>query len=102
MDMLACLWIAVDYEGRAYVYRELHVPDLIISEACERIKLKNGDDNITLTYAPSDLWSRSQETGRSRAEIFTENGLPLVQVKAGRIVCCAGIFKGGTFGRGQH
>lgn len=85
MDMLACLWIAVDYEGRAYVYKELHVPDLIISEACERIKLKSGDDDITLTYAPSDLWSRSQETGRSRAEIFAENGLPLVQVKAGRI-----------------
>lgn len=85
MDMLACLWIAVDYEGNAYVYKELNVPDLIISAACERIGLKNGDDEIACTYAPSDLWSRSQETGRSRAEIFSENGLPLVEVKAGRI-----------------
>lgn len=85
MDMLACLWIAVDYEGKAYVYKELHIPDLIISEACERIRLKNGDDVIACTYAPCDLWSRSQETGRSRAEIFAENGLPLVEVKAGRI-----------------
>lgn len=84
LDRLACLWIAVDERGRAYVYDELCVSDLIVSEAAERILLHRGD-GVFCTYAPSDLWGRSQESGKSRAELFCEAGLPLVKVKSGRI-----------------
>ena len=84
LDMLACLWIAVDEYGQAYVYDELCAPNLIISDAANAILAKR-NERVICTYAPSDLWGRSQETGRSRAEIFAEHGLPLVKVNSKRI-----------------
>ena len=44
LDMFACLWVAVDFEGRAYVYREVQQSGLIVSEAA---KLANAHDFIT-------------------------------------------------------
>lgn len=75
LDMLACLWIAVDYNGKAYVYKELYESGLIISDAARRIHEVNGDNVITMRYAPPDMWNRRQETGKSAADIFIENGL---------------------------
>ena len=75
LDMLACLWIALDYAGKAYVYKELYEPGLIISEAARRIHEVNGEDVISMRYAPPDMWNRRQETGKSAADIFSENGL---------------------------
>lgn len=74
LDMLANLWFTMDTEGNVEVYKELYEPDLIISEAAKRIKQVNGDDRITIKYAPPDLWNRRQETGKSAADIFRENG----------------------------
>lgn len=84
LDRLVCLWVCVNYWGEAYVYDELCVSDLIISDAARAVLAKR-DDRVVCTYAPSDLWGRSQETGKSRAEIFAENGLPLVRVNSKRI-----------------
>lgn len=75
LDMLACLWTALDYNGKAYVYKELYEPGLVISDAARRIHEVNGDDNISMRYAPPDMWNRRQETGKSAADIFMENGL---------------------------
>ena len=76
LDRLACLWIAVAPDGRAYVYRELCRSSLSISQAAEAIleHTPKGED-IYATLAPPDLWSRSQESGRSRALLFGEYGL---------------------------
>ena len=38
LDMLAGYWIALDWAGRAYVYRELYESGLIMSEAARRIR----------------------------------------------------------------
>ena len=84
LDRLACLWIALDGMGRAYVYDELCVSNLIVSEAARRILSHNGDE-VFCTLAPADLWGRSQESGRSRAEIFAACGLVLTMVKSERI-----------------
>ncbi len=76
LDRLAVLWIAVSPEGRAYVYRELCESDLIISEAARRIREATPPEEcIHATLAPPDLFSRAQESGRSRALIFAENGI---------------------------
>ena len=64
LDMEATLWIAIDERGKGYVYKESYVPDLIISEAAKEILKINGKDEITVHYAPPDLWNRRQETGR--------------------------------------
>lgn len=77
LDMLACYWIAVDSMRNCYVYKEYCESNLPISKAAEAIIQHNGDDEIYLTLAPPDLWNRSQETGRSKALIFHENGVTL-------------------------
>lgn len=85
LDMLAVLWIARDTEGNAYVYKEIHQPNLIISEACQKIKEMNNGDKYECIYAPRDLWNRRQETGKSVADIFAENGVNLVQTSVDRV-----------------
>lgn len=85
LDMTAVLWIARDTEGNAYVYKELHKPDLIISEAAEAIKEMNNDEKYECIYAPRDLWNRRQETGKSVADIFAISKMPLVQASVDRI-----------------
>ncbi len=84
LDMLAAYWIALDPNGRAYVYRELYESGLIISEAAQRI-LKMCDEPLYQCFAPPDLWNRRQDTGRSAAEIFSECGLPLTKASNDRV-----------------
>lgn len=85
LDMLACLWFAVDTKGKAYVYKELYEKDLIISEASRRILEVNGDDEYLKIYAPPDLWNRRQETGKSAEDIFLENGVKLTKSNNDRV-----------------
>ena len=80
LDMLACYWVAVDSTRNVYVYRELCESDLPISEAAKKIlEFTPKGEDIYLTFAPPDLWNRSQETGRSKALIFGESGLFLTK-----------------------
>ena len=85
LDMLAVLWFARDTEGNAYVYKELHESDLIVSDAVKKIKEINNGDNYEYIYAPRDLWNRRQETGKSVADIFYENGLMLTKTSVERV-----------------
>ena len=84
LDKLAVLWIARDAEGNAYVYKEIHESNLIISEACKKIKEIN-DEEYEYFYAPRDLWNRRQETGKSVADIFYENGIYLTKTSVDRV-----------------
>jgi hypothetical protein len=80
LDMLACYWVAVDSLRNVYVYKELCESDLPISTAAEKINdFTNTDEDIYCTLAPPDLWNRSQETGKSKALLFSEAGLSLVK-----------------------
>lgn len=80
LDMLACYWIAVDSMRNAYVYKELCESNLPISVAAQKIlEYTSDDEDIYVTLAPPDLWNRSQETGKSKALLFSEAGLDLVK-----------------------
>ncbi len=80
LDRLVCLWVAISPERKVYVYRELCESGVIISEAAEKILAATpADERIWATLAPPDLWARSQESGRSRALLFAEYGLPLTR-----------------------
>jgi phage terminase large subunit len=86
LDMLACLWIAIDTKGTAYIYREAHEPNLIISEAANLIReMTPREEEIEYTYAPPDLWARQRETGKSTAILFAEYGVPLYKSNNSRI-----------------
>ena len=91
LDMLAVHWIWIDEEGYRRVYRELDASDLTISAACAAIREANCGDKIDLYLAPVDLWNRSQESGRSRADIFAENGITLTRSSNNRENGCAAL-----------
>lgn len=84
LDMTAAYWAAVDTAGNIFVYKELYEPNLIISSAAMKI-VKMTKEQIRLTYAPPDLWNRRQETGKSAADIFRENGVTLTKADNDRV-----------------
>ena len=84
LDMCACYWIAMDYKMHIYIYKELYEPDLIVSEAARKINAMT-DENITIDYAPPDLWNRNKDTGKSTADIFAMNNQFLTKADNNRI-----------------
>lgn len=86
LDMFACLWIAVDFDGRCWVYREVGDSDLIVSQAGQlALDCTPANEHIQFTIAPPDMWSTQKDTGRTMAEIFTQCGLGLVKANNSRI-----------------
>lgn len=85
LDMLAAYKIAVDTNGKAYVLSEVYEPNLIISKAAEKVKTLIQDDDISVFYAPPDLYNRRQDTGKSVAEIFAEHGVFLSKSDNNRV-----------------
>jgi len=86
LDMLACYWIATDTQNKAYVYKELYKSNLIISDAAKAIKdMTLSNEKIYMTIAPPDLWNRRQETGKSAAELFFDNGVRLDRTNNERV-----------------
>ena len=84
LDMCAVLWVAAAPNGAYYVYKELHRPDLTISDAAAEILRYTGEEAIYEYLAPPDLWSRQRETGRTTAEIFSESGIFLTKTSNNR------------------
>ncbi len=78
LDMLAYYVIAVSKTREVYVLSEICQSNLIISRACETV-LEREKHQVFTRIAPPDLWGRSQESGKSRADIFMENGLSLTR-----------------------
>lgn len=93
MDMLAAYLIAVDPRGRAYVVSEVYEgrdlgeshPGLIISQAAERLRELAAGTEVYEWLAPPDLWNARQETGRSVADIFAEQGIWLTRTSNDRL-----------------
>lgn len=87
LDMTACLWWAVDEQGRAYIYRELYKPNLNLSGAAKLIlECTPKGEKIDYTVASPDLWNRRQETGLSGMQIMAEAGLKgLIRANDNRI-----------------
>lgn len=88
LDALAWYLIAENARGEAYVLSEIYESNIIISDAAKLIKERLRDLGITKVdehLAPSDMWSRRQETGRSLAEIFYENGIMLHKTSRDRL-----------------
>lgn len=83
LDMLAALFIAVDEEGNAVVYDEIHESNLIVSMACKKILEKS--EGVCMFIAPSDLWSRQKDSGKSIAELFAGGGVYLSRLYSERI-----------------
>ncbi len=85
LDRLACLWIAIAPDGVCYVYREYCESGLPISRAAGEILARTPEgEDIYATLAPPDLWSRSQESGKSKATLFSEYGISFTKTSNDR------------------
>ena len=86
LDMFACLWVAVDFNGRCYVYREFAESRLIVSEAASvALSLTGMEERVEYTIAPPDMWSTQKDTGKTMAQIFAESGLPVIRANNSRV-----------------
>ena len=85
LDRLAVLWIAVAPDGGVFVYREYCESGLPISAAARAItdRTPEGED-IYATLAPPDLFSRTQESGKTKAGIFHEFGVTFTKTSNDR------------------
>ena len=97
-DMLAAYWIAVDFRGNAYAYREIHKPGLYASEAAEIIKSANVDsdgneEHIYQWFAPNDLDNKNNQTGKSTLDILREAGLPFTKVSNRKVDGCVNMHE---------
>ena len=76
LDRLAVLWCAVSPEGDIFVYREYCESSLPIGEAARAITDRTPiNEDIYATLAPPDLFSRGQESGKTKASLFAERGV---------------------------
>ena len=85
LDMLACVWAAVDEAGEVWVYREYQESGLIVSEASERINLLSEGESYSATIAPPDMYNRQKDSGKSMAEIFESCGIKLTRADNRRV-----------------
>lgn len=86
LDMFACLWIACDFDGRYYVYREFNESRLIVSDAARAaITSTPANERIEYTIAPPDMWSTMKDTGKTMAYKFMESGLSIVKANNSRV-----------------
>ena len=81
LDSLAAIWYWADNYGRVRVYRAVRKKNLIVSEAREEILKFTGNEIIEAYYAPPDLWNRRNDTGKSAAQIFYNDGKGILLVK---------------------
>lgn len=84
LDMLAGYWITRSPDGWAYVFRELYQSGLIISQAAQAVRAHTREE-VQDYLAPPDLWHRRQDSGRSAAELFLEQGIALMRAPADRV-----------------
>lgn len=92
LDMLSVKWICIDEKGLGRVYREVDCPDLIVSEAAREIRrywAEEGEPKLVL--GPPDMWNRETSTGKSRFDLFRENGVVLTKSSNDLAAGCAAL-----------
>lgn len=84
--MFACCWFAVDQDGRSWCFREVEKKGLVVQDAAKTaIENTRPRENVVVTYAPPDMWNRQKETGKTLAELYALNGLPIVKSENNRV-----------------
>lgn len=91
LDMFAAHWISINSQNEAQVYREYDKAGTTISEAAGILLSLSEDEEITLFLAPPDLWNRSPETGKSRAQLWAECGVNLTKTSNDFAAGCASM-----------
>jgi hypothetical protein len=75
------LWLAVDEDGRVYVYRELYAAQVGETQQAQRIVEAEAGEQVAVRYADDAMWATRGEL-KSVADVYAENGCHLT--KAGK------------------
>lgn len=81
-DMSAALWFCVLPGRKVICYRELHIPNLLISEFSEMILEMEKFDPPGIRYTrfcPPDFRKRSHKDGETWIDTFFDNGIKLIE-----------------------
>lgn len=85
-DMFAVGWWAVDEDGRSWCIRYFEHKDLVVQDAAAELLAHSlPGENAKITYAPPDMWARMKDSGKTIAELFMLNGVPLVRSDNNRV-----------------
>ena len=84
-----CLWIAIDYDGRAWVYRELSVRGMNVDQiASEIVRLSHGEEYDYSVADPAIFAATGfvdKSGGQTIAETFARNGVIFLPASNRRI-----------------
>ena len=82
----AVYWVAVDYDGDLWVYRELYKVGMTFSQlAREVLRMTPSTEKISYTVFDPAIFSKTPVTGEMGSEIMLKNGLPVLPGMNARI-----------------
>lgn len=86
-DPFVCIWFAVDREGNAYIYREKVQRKLLSRAQAQTVKrMTPHGEQVDYSVGDTSFWNKSRtDTGTPPAEIFAEEGVPLIQANKERV-----------------
>jgi len=70
-----CLWIAVDFDGKFWVYRELYTKRVLASDFADRVIEMEAGDQVNYGVLDSSCWAKRGDGGPSVAEVLNKRGL---------------------------
>ena len=80
------LWLAMDFDGNIYVFRELYGTQMVVDKLSIEVKRLSGREEIQYTIADPSLWSISQyEKGESIAMQFIAQKIPMIKADNDRM-----------------
>jgi len=82
----ACLWLAVDYDGRIFAYREFYQAGFTYEQLARKIvEMTPKDETIDWTVADTSMFARTLDTGKPGEDIMADNGVPITPANKERI-----------------
>lgn len=81
-----CLWVAVNGDGRAYVFDEFMFKNTVGTDVASEIRRRSREWGVKPHYvADNQMWGGQDQTGETLAETFIRMGVPVVQANKDRI-----------------
>jgi phage terminase large subunit len=81
-----CLWVAVNGEGRMYVFDEYVFKQTVVGDVAAEIRRRSREWGCKPLYvADNQMWGGNDQTGETMSETFARNHVPLVQASKDRI-----------------
>ena len=78
----AVLWAAIDDDGRVWIYREIYESLVRETQQAQRIRVAEGDEEITARYADDSMWFARGEAS-TIADVYEANDCHIVKAVKG-------------------